>query len=437
MEEKRFQKRQEPKGRAYGSAGSRGGRPGAGASDNRERPWKKENGRPNKYAADRRGRAEQPWKHDDRRERTEQNGDGKPAFAPRFRKERDGQGGGRNRAAFKPRFDREDGEQGGGRNRAAFKPRFDREGGEQGGGRNRAAFKPRYDREGGEQGGGRNRAAFKPRYDREGGATHRLRQPRAAEGLEMAQARAQEAAPAHKKVCETIRLNRYIANAGICSRREADKLIAAGSVMVNGKVVTEMGFQVHEGDKVNYGGETLSCERKRYFLLNKPKGYITTLDDPQCRETVMMLIDSACPERIYPVGRLDRNTTGLLLFTNDGDLAKRLTHPSSGVYKIYHVEVDRPVSHEDMRQMLEGIELEDGPIRVDDVQYAEGANDKRIVGVALHSGKNRIVRRIFEHFGYNIHKLDRVVFAGLTKKDVPRGRYRELTEKEVGFLKMI
>ena len=236
---------------------------------------------------------------------------------------------------------------------------------------------------------------------------------------------------------DTIRLNKYIANAGICSRRDADKLIAAGSVSVNGKVITEMGYQVKEGDVVNYGGEVLRSERKRYFLLNKPKGYITTLDDPQERKTVMMLIDSACPERIYPVGRLDRNTTGLLLFTNDGDLARRLTHPSTGVYKIYQVEVDKAVTRDDMKKLLEGIELEDGPIHVDDIQYAEGANDKRIVGVALHSGKNRIVRRMFEHLGYNIHKLDRVVFAGLTKKDLPRGRYRELTEKEVGFLKMI
>lgn len=243
--------------------------------------------------------------------------------------------------------------------------------------------------------------------------------------------------PAPKANSGTTRLNKYIANAGICSRREADKLITAGSVSVNGKVITEMGFQVREGDVVSYGGETLHSERKRYFLLNKPKGFITTVDDPQNRETVMMLIDGACPERIYPVGRLDRNTTGLLLFTNDGTLARRLTHPSTGVYKIYQVELDKPVTRNDMQQMREGIELEDGPIRVDDVQYIQGANDKRVVGIELHSGKNRIVRRIFEHLGYNVHKLDRVVFAGLTKKDLPRGHYRELTEKEVGYLMMI
>ena len=243
--------------------------------------------------------------------------------------------------------------------------------------------------------------------------------------------------PTPKAYDGTTRLNKYIANAGICSRREADKLIAAGSVSVNGVVVTEMGFQVHEGDVVNYGGETLRSERKRYFLLNKPKGFITTVDDPQERQTVMMLIDGACKERIYPVGRLDRNTTGLLLFTNDGDLARRLTHPSAGVYKIYQVELDRAVTREDMRQLKEGIELEDGPIHVDDIQYAQNGEDKRIVGVELHSGKNRIVRRMFEHLGYNIHKLDRVVFAGLTKKDLPRGRYRELTPQEIGYLKMI
>ena len=206
---------------------------------------------------------------------------------------------------------------------------------------------------------------------------------------------------------------------------------------VNGEVVTQMGYQVKPGDVVSYGGETLSSEAKRYFLMNKPKGYITTVDDPQERKTVMMLIDGACRERIYPVGRLDRNTTGLLLFTNDGEMARKLTHPSTMGYKVYQVELNKAVTRADMKQMLEGIELEDGMIKVDDVQYAEDFNDKRVVGVALHSGRNRIVRRIFEHLGYEVHKLDRVIFAGLTKKDLPRGRYRELTEKEVSFLKMI
>ncbi len=247
------------------------------------------------------------------------------------------------------------------------------------------------------------------------------------------------AKPSSKHAEGAMRLNKYIAHAGICSRREADELIAAGSVKVNGKVVTEMGYQVMPGDEVQYGGEKLRSERLRYFLLNKPKGFITTTDDPQERRTVMMLMDGCCAERIYPVGRLDRATTGLLLFTNDGELAKKLTHPSTQVYKIYQVELNKPVTKEDMKKLLEGIELEDGPIHVDDIQYAAIGKtiDKRIVGVELHSGRNRIVRRLFEALGYEVHKLDRTTFAGLTKKDLPRGRWRELTEKEVGFLKMI
>ena len=245
--------------------------------------------------------------------------------------------------------------------------------------------------------------------------------------------------PVSKHAEGAMRLNKYIAHAGICSRREADELIAAGSVKVNGKVVTEMGYQVMPGDEVQYGGEKLRSERLRYFLLNKPKGFITTTDDPQERRTVMMLMDGCCAERIYPVGRLDRATTGLLLFTNDGELAKKLTHPSTQVYKIYQVELNKPVTKEDMKKLLEGIELEDGPMHVDDIQYAAVGKtiDKRIVGVELHSGRNRIVRRLFEALGYEVHKLDRTTFAGLTKKDLPRGRWRELTEKEVGFLKMI
>ena len=244
-------------------------------------------------------------------------------------------------------------------------------------------------------------------------------------------------APVVKKDDGTTRLNKYISNAGICSRRDADKLIEAGAVTVNGEVVSTLGYKVKEGDVVAYGGQVLRSEAKRYFLLNKPKGFITTVDDPRERNTVMMLVQNCCRERIYPVGRLDKNTTGLLLFTNDGELAKKLTHPSSNIYKIYQVECDKAVSRDDMRQMLEGIELEDGPIKVDDIQYQGDGKDRKVVGVALHSGKNRIVRRIFEHFGYEVKKLDRSVFAGLTKKDLPRGRARELTEQEVNYLKMI
>lgn len=244
-------------------------------------------------------------------------------------------------------------------------------------------------------------------------------------------------APPEQKLDGTTRLNKYISNAGICSRRDADKLIQAGAVSVNGQVVTTLGFKVKEGDVVSYGGEVLHSEPKRYFLLNKPKGYITTLDDPHDRHTVMLLVQDCCKERIYPVGRLDRNTTGLLLFTNDGAMARKLTHPSSNVYKIYQVECDKPVTHADMQRMVDGLELEDGPIAVDDVQYQDGGRDRRIVGVALHSGKNRIVRRIFESLGYQVVKLDRVVFAGLTKKDLPRGHVRELTQQEVNYLQMV
>ena len=297
--------------------------------------------------------------------------------------------------------------------------------------------KQNYRREGGERSSKRSMNGAKPSRRKEGVPRGEERRKSPSTPFKARKPKGPEPQPKYQHEEGCVRLNKYIAHAGICSRREADKLIAAGSVSVNGKVVTEMGYQVKPGDVVNYGGETLRSEKLRYFLLNKPKGFITTVDDPQERQTVMMLIDGACPERIYPVGRLDRATTGLLLFTNDGDMAKKLTHPSSNIYKIYHVELDKPVTRDDMRQMMEGITLEDGPVHVDDVQYVEGLNDKRIVGVELHSGKNRIVRRIFEHLGYSVHKLDRVVFAGLTKKDLPRGRYRELTEKEINYLKMI
>ena len=234
-----------------------------------------------------------------------------------------------------------------------------------------------------------------------------------------------------------IRLNKYISNAGICSRREADDLISSGVVQVNGKTITEMGYRVSPTDIIKYGGQTLKKERLVYLLLNKPKDYVTTSDDPQKRKTVLELIHGACKERVYPVGRLDRATTGLLMFTNDGELTKKLTHPKYGVRKIYHVELDKPLKHQDLEKITEGLELEDGPIKVDEISYSGNGADKAIVGVEIHSGKNRIVRRIFEHLGYNVRKLDRVVFGSLTKKDMPRGRWRFLTDAEVGMLKMI
>lgn len=234
-----------------------------------------------------------------------------------------------------------------------------------------------------------------------------------------------------------VRLNKYIADAGICSRREADKLIEKGEIQLNGEVVTQLGSKVEPGDKVTYKGKVLRGEKLRYVLLNKPKGFISTSDDPQNRRTVMNLIEKACTERIYSVGRLDRNTTGLLLFTNDGELTTRLTHPKHGVKKLYHVVLDKPLSKNDMMRIIEGIELEDGIIKPDKINWVSDEKDKRHVGIELHSGKNRIVRRIFEQMEYDVVKLDRVIFAGLTKKDLPRGKWRFLEEKEVNILKMI
>ncbi|MDY6327192.1 MAG: pseudouridine synthase [Bacteroidales bacterium] len=232
-----------------------------------------------------------------------------------------------------------------------------------------------------------------------------------------------------------VRLNKYIANAGICSRREADVLIASGAITVNGEVVTEMGHKVLPTDEVRYGDRVLQREKPVYVLLNKPKDYITTTDDERDRANVMELVRNACEERIYPVGRLDRDTTGLLLFTNDGDMTKKLTHPSSAIEKTYAVELDKNFASVDMDILRNGIELSDGKITPDDVQYID--ESKKHVGITIHSGKNRIIRRIFEALGYEVVKLDRVVFAGLTKKDLPRGHWRFLTKNEVSFLKML
>ena len=235
---------------------------------------------------------------------------------------------------------------------------------------------------------------------------------------------------------ELIRLNRYIANAGICSRREADQLIVAGAIKVNGKVVTELGTKISPKDKVQYEDRVLANETNRYVLLNKPKGYLTTTDDPYARDTVMTLVAGACRERIYPVGRLDRNTTGLLLFTNDGELAKKLTHPSHRVQKLYHVVLDKVLKKDDMLKIAAGLELDDGPLKVDGIAYVKDAKSKKEVGVELHSGRNRVVRRLFETLGYKVVRLDRTMFAGLTKKNILRGRWRHLTEKEINLLKM-
>ncbi len=232
-----------------------------------------------------------------------------------------------------------------------------------------------------------------------------------------------------------IRLNKFLANAGVCSRREADEFIQAGVVTVNGQVVTELGTKVQRTDQVHFHDQLVSIEKKVYVLLNKPKDYVTTSDDPQARKTVMDLVKNCCRERIYPVGRLDRNTTGVLLFTNDGELASKLTHPKFLKKKIYHVFLDHNCTAADMQKIADGVTLEDGPIRADAISYAS-ETDKKQVGIEIHSGKNRIVRRIFESLGYRVIKLDRVVFAGLTKKGLKRGDWRFLTEQEVAMLHM-
>ena len=234
-------------------------------------------------------------------------------------------------------------------------------------------------------------------------------------------------------ITEGIRLNKYIANSGICSRREADQLIAEGKVKVNKNVVKEMGYKVKPGDTVYFEGKAVTREKLVYVLLNKPKGFITTMDDPKDRKTVMDLIKKACDERIYPVGRLDRNTTGLLLFTNDGELAKKLTHPSHKVRKIYQAQLDKPLTEEDFLAIEGGIDLEDGHTKVEKIAIL--TPDATKIGLEITIGRNRVVRRLFEHLGYEVVKLDRTVFAGLTKKDLPRGKWKYLSEKEVIRLK--
>ena len=235
---------------------------------------------------------------------------------------------------------------------------------------------------------------------------------------------------------DTIRLNKYIANSGICSRREADELITQGLVEVNGKVVTEMGYQVQKTDRVVFDGQSITPEKPVYVLLNKPKGYISTTKDEKARKTVMDLVANASPYRLFPVGRLDRQTTGLILLTNDGHLTKKLTHPSFGVKKIYHVTLDRKLSVEDLRMIADGVRLEEGVAEVDSISYIEG-KPKNEVGIEIHIGWNRVVRRIFKKMGYEVEALDRVIFAGLTKKNIKRGHWRILTEMEVNNLKML
>ena len=300
------------------------------------------------------------------------------------------------------------------------------------------AFRPSYKRDGGEG------YSQRPRFNREGGAAGGYGQRPAFGGKQQKGAFGDKKYSKKKQIQyreelrdpnEPIRLNKYLANAGVCSRREADDFITAGVVTVNGQIVTELGTKVKRGDEVRFHDQTISIERKIYILLNKPKDYVTTVEDPQDRKTVMDLVKGACKERIYPVGRLDRNTTGVLLLTNDGELASKLTHPRFLKKKIYHVRLDKNLTAADMEQLATGIQLEDGEIHADEVSYTH-ETDKTLVGVEIHSGRNRIVRRMFEAVGYRVLRLDRVQFAGLTKKNVRRGDWRFLTEKEVNMLRM-
>lgn len=296
-----------------------------------------------------------------------------------------------------------------------------REGGYQQGGYQQGGSRPRF-----QQNGGNRYGAARPFQKREGGYDPNAKYSKKKQ-IEYKLINVDPDAP--------IRLNKFLANAGVCSRREADEFITAGVVSVNGQVVTELGTKVKQTDEIKFHDQPISIEKKVYVLLNKPKDYVTTSDDPQNRKTVMDLVRNACKERIYPVGRLDRNTTGVLLLTNDGDLASKLTHPKYLKKKIYHVYTDKNVTAADIRQIAEGITLEDGEIHADAIDYAS-PTDKKQVGIEIHSGKNRIVRRIFESLGYRVIKLDRVFFAGLTKKNLRRGDWRYLTEQEVNMLRM-
>ena len=318
-----------------------------------------------------------------------------------------------------PRFNNNGGE----RQQRPFTPRFNNnEGGQQ------RQFRPRQGQQGGyrQQGGGYGN-------NRQGGFRHRTNDynPNAKYSMK----KQIEYKDVLTDPNEPIRLNKYLANAGICSRREADEFITAGVVSVNGVVVTELGTKVHRNDEVKFHDQPVNIERKVYILLNKPKDCVTTSDDPQERKTVLDFVKNACKERIYPVGRLDRNTTGVLLLTNDGEMASKLTHPKYLKKKIYHVYCDKNVTKADLDQIIQGITLEDGEIHADAVSYASDT-DKSQVGIEIHSGKNLIVRRIFEHLGYKVIKLDRVYFAGLTKKGLRRGDWRFLTENEVNMLRM-
>ena len=359
-------------------------------------------------------------------------------YRPRYNQDGEQQQGGYQprQQGYRPRYN-QDGEQ----QQGGYQPR------QQGGYQQRGGYGQRqqggyqqrdgYGQQGGyQQRGGYNRGGYGQQggYN-QGGYQQRQRTPGYDPNAKYSMKKRIEYKEENYDPNEPLRLNKFLANAGICSRREADEFIQAGVVTVNGEVVTELGTKIKRTDEIKFHDQPVTLEKKVYVLLNKPKDCVTTSDDPQQRKTVMDLVKNVCPERIYPVGRLDRNTTGVLLLTNDGDLASKLTHPKFLKKKVYHVFLDKNVTAHDMQQIAEGIELEDGEIHADAIEYASDT-DKSQVGIEIHSGKNRIVRRIFEHLGYRVVKLDRVQFAGLTKKNLRRGDWRFLTEKEVEMLRM-
>ena len=366
-------------------------------------------------------------------------------YRPRYNQDGEQQQGGYQprQQGYRPRYN-QDGEQ----QQGGYQPRqqggYQQRGGygqrqqggyQQRGGYNRGGYGQRQ--QGGyQQRGGYNRGGYGQQggYN-QGGYQQRQRTPGYDPNAKYSMKKRIEYKEENYDPNEPLRLNKFLANAGICSRREADEFIQAGVVTVNGEVVTELGTKIKRTDEIKFHDQPVNLEKKVYVLLNKPKDCVTTSDDPQQRKTVMDLVKNVCPERIYPVGRLDRNTTGVLLLTNDGDLASKLTHPKFLKKKVYHVFLDKNVTAHDMQQIAEGIELEDGEIHADAIEYASDT-DKSQVGIEIHSGKNRIVRRIFEHLGYRVVKLDRVQFAGLTKKNLRRGDWRFLTEKEVEMLRM-
>jgi 23S rRNA pseudouridine2605 synthase len=357
-------------------------------------------------------------------------------YRPRYNQDGEQQQGGYQprQQGYRPRYN-QDGEQ----QQNGYQPRqqggYQQRGGygQQGGYQQRGG----YGQQGGyQQRGGYNRGGYGQQGGyQQGGYQQRQRTPGYDPNAKYSMKKRIEYKEENYDPNEPLRLNKFLANAGICSRREADEFIQAGVVTVNGEVVTELGTKIKRTDEIKFHDQPVNLEKKVYVLLNKPKDCVTTSDDPQQRKTVMDLVKNVCPERIYPVGRLDRNTTGVLLLTNDGDLASKLTHPKFLKKKVYHVFLDKNVTAHDMQQIAEGIELEDGEIHADAIEYASDT-DKSQVGIEIHSGKNRIVRRIFEHLGYRVVKLDRVQFAGLTKKNLRRGDWRFLTEKEVEMLRM-